>query len=92
MKNSIFHKKMQDPKFKVLYDEVSMKLGISEEIARLRHRHKMTQLELAERVHTSRSAIARYESGEYTSYNLHTLIRIAKALGANLKISLIPSH
>lgn len=77
---------MKDPKFKVLYDEVAAKLSIGEEIAGLRHRRKMTQLELAKKVHTSRTAIARYESGEYNSYNIHTLIRIAKALHADLKI------
>ena len=67
-----------------------MKLGIGEEIAELRHKHKMTQLELAKKVHTSRSAIARYENGEYAHYNLLTLLRIAKALKAELNVSLNP--
>jgi transcriptional regulator with XRE-family HTH domain len=87
MKKTIFDNKMEDPDFKTLYDEVAIKLGIGEEIARLRQKRKMTQLELAERAHTSRSAVARYESGNYTRYNLQTLIRIAKALQADLKIS-----
>lgn len=90
MKKSIFHRKMEDPDFKTLYDEFAVKLGIGEEIARLRQKRKMTQLELAEIAHTSRSAVARYEKGSYTSYNLHTLIRIAKALQADLKISFAP--
>lgn len=93
MKKSIFDRKMENPDFKSLYDEVAVKLGIGEEIARLRQERKMTQFELAERAHTSRSAIARYERGNYTRYNLHTLMKIAKALQADLKISFAPfSH
>ncbi len=92
MKESIFDKKLKDPKFKSVYDRVAMKLSIGEEIARLRHQKHMTQLALAKKVHTSRTAIARYESGNYTRYSLITLLRIAQALRASLSISLIPFH
>jgi transcriptional regulator with XRE-family HTH domain len=87
MKKSIFDKKMENPKFKAVYDEVSSKMNIGEQIAELRHRAKMSQLELAKKVHTSRSTIARYESGEYDGYNVGTLARIARALHKRLKIS-----
>ena len=87
MKKSIFDKKMENPKFKAVYDEVSSKMNIGEQIAELRHRAKMSQLELAKKVHTSRSTIARYESGEYDGYNVGTLARIARALLKRLKIS-----
>ena len=36
MKKSILHEKMEDPNFKTLYDEVAVKLGSGEEIARLK--------------------------------------------------------
>ena len=87
MKKTIYDKKMADPKFKALYDEVAAKLDLGEKIAELRHKKKMTQLQLARKVHTSRTAIARYESGKYNRYNIITLTRIAKALGKKLKIS-----
>ena len=87
MKKSIFDKKMENPKFKTVYDEVSTKMTIGERIAELRHRAKLSQLELARKVHTSRTAIARYESGEYERHNMTTLFRIAKALHKRLKIS-----
>jgi len=89
MKKSIFEKEMENPKFKSEYDKVSLKLNIGEEIAELRHRRKLTQLKLANKVHSSRSAIARYESGKYTNYSIQTLSKIAKALNADLKISLV---
>ena len=47
MKKSIFDKKMESPKFKAVYDEVSAKMSIGEQIAELRHKAKMSQLELA---------------------------------------------
>ena len=87
MKKSIFDKKMESSKFKIVYDEVSAKMNVGEQIAELRHRAKMSQLELARKVHTSRSAIARYESGDYDGYNVGTLTRIARALHKRLKIS-----
>ena len=87
MKKSIFDKKMADSKFKAIYDEVSAEMRIGEQIAQLRHKAKMSQLELAKRVDTSRTAIARYESGDYNRYNLGTLMRIARALHKRLKIS-----
>ena len=87
MKKSIFDKKMENPKFRVVYDEISAKMSIGEQIAELRHKERMSQLELARKVRTSRTAIARYESGDYDRYNVGTLARIAKALHKRLKIS-----
>lgn len=87
MKKSIFDKKMENPKFKAVYDQVSTQMGIGEQIAQLRHKARMSQLELAKKVSTSRTAIARYESGDYNRYNVGTLARIARALHKRLKIS-----
>ncbi len=87
MKKSIYSKELEDPKFKILFDEVSAGMSIGEQIAELRHKAKMSQLELAKKVNTSRTAIARYESGQYESFNIKTLARIAKAFHKNLKIS-----
>jgi transcriptional regulator with XRE-family HTH domain len=86
-RKSIYDRKMEDPKFRETYEEVSANLAIGERIAELRHKSHITQAELAERVHTSRTAIARYESGKYDNYNIVTLKRIAKALGQKLEIS-----
>lgn len=87
MKKTIFDKKMANPKFKAVYDEISVKLTLGEQIAELRHRENLTQEELAQKVHTSRTAIARYESGNYNKFNISTLRRIGKALHRKLKIS-----
>ena len=87
MKKSIFDKKMENQKFKAVYDEISAKMSVGEQIAELRHKAKMSQLELANKIHTSRTAIARYESGNYNNYNVSTLSKIAGALHKKLEIS-----
>ena len=87
MAKSIFEKEMRDPKFRSTFKAESFKLNIGETIAKLRQQQKMTQLELAKKAKTSRSAIARYESGDYQNYNIVTLQKIAHALGKELKIS-----
>ncbi len=89
MKKSIYEKKMENQKFKAVYDKVSAELKIGEQIAQIRHKAKMSQSELAKKVCTSRTAIARYESGNYSGYNVSTLFRIAKALHKKLKISYV---
>ncbi len=78
---------MENPKFKAVYDQVSTQMNIGEQIAQLRHKARMSQLELAKKVPTSRTAIARYESGDYNRYNVGTLTRIARALHKRLKVS-----
>ena len=87
MRKTIFNKEMENPKFKATYDEVAAYMGIGEQIAELRHKAKMSQLDLAKKIKTSRTAIARYESGNYNNFNVKTLSRIARAFHKNLKIS-----
>ena len=49
----------------------------------------MSQWELAKKVSTSRTAIARYESEDYNRYNVNTLMRIGRALHKKLKVSYV---
>jgi transcriptional regulator with XRE-family HTH domain len=89
MKKSIFDRKMDDPRFRKVYEDVSKKLSLGEEISELRKRNHMTQSDLARKVHTSRTAIARYESGRYENFNISTLRRIARAFHRELNISFV---
>jgi transcriptional regulator with XRE-family HTH domain len=89
MRKSIFDREMEDPKFKAIYEEIAAQMDIAEQIAELRHKARMSQLELAKMAKTSRTAIARYESGEYHSFNIKTLVKIARAFHKNLRVSFI---
>jgi transcriptional regulator with XRE-family HTH domain len=77
---------MADAEFRKRFDEEYQNLCIGEQIARARHYARLTQSALAKRVHTTKSAISRYESAEYSGYSIPLLTRIAKACGADLRI------
>ncbi len=75
-----------DKKFREKFDQEYQNLCIAEQIAQARHHAHLTQSDLAKRIHTTKSAISRYESADYTKYGIALLTRIAKACGADLKI------
>lgn len=83
-------KKLQDPRFRKLYLEEVLKFSIAEKIRNRREYLGITQEELAKRVGTSQSAIARIENTDYDSYSLSTLEKIAEALKTRLIISFEP--
>ncbi len=80
---------MQDKKFKTAFDKEYSKLLISEKISKLRKDANLTQEKLALKIHTTKSAISRYESASYSGYSLPLLKKIAKACGADLSIQFI---
>jgi transcriptional regulator with XRE-family HTH domain len=55
---------MKDPAFKTEYDRLAPEFAIAAELIRARLRARLSQEELAERMGTSQSAIARLESGQ----------------------------
>lgn len=82
-------KLLSDKKFKKAFDQEYKNLVISEKIAELRHKANLTQEQLAKRVHTTKSAISRYESNNYDGYSVSLLQKIAVACGADLQIGFV---
>jgi len=80
---------MQNKKFKTAFDKEYSKLLISEKIAKLRKDANLTQERLALKIHSTKSAISRYESAKYSGYSMPLLKKIAKACGADLNIQFI---
>lgn len=70
-------------------DELAQIL-IEHKIATLRKRCGLTQAALAQRSGVSQPMIAQIESGKLNNLTLKTLARTARALGASLKIDLVP--
>ena len=70
------------------YDEAGRGIRVAFEIRALRERKGLSQRELAERVGTTQSAIARLEAGNI-SPSLPTLDKVARALGAEVSLSII---
>ena len=82
-------KLMNNEEFRKRFDEEYQNICIGEQIARIRHRANLTQDALAKQIHTTKSAISRYENSDYKSYSLQLLNKIAKACGADLKVNFV---
>jgi len=80
-------KLMANKKFRDIFDEEYQNLCIGEQIAMARHQAHLTQSTLAKRIHTTKSAISRYESVDYNGYSLKLLQRIARACGTDMRIN-----
>ncbi len=85
-------KLMEDKSFRSAFEEEYANLLISEEIAKLRKSVHLTQEALAKRVHTTKSAISRYESARYRGYSVSLLEKIARACGADLLVKFRKSN
>jgi transcriptional regulator with XRE-family HTH domain len=84
------HKKwMKDPEYRREYDALEEEFALILEVAKARRRAGLSQAELAKRMKTTQSTIARLESGRGLP-STRTLGRFAKATGHRLKISFEP--
>ena len=90
MKYSTLRKQlMKDPEFRKEYDALEEEFALIEAVAKARLRSGLTQAQLAKRMKTTQSTVARLESGRGKP-STRTLQRFAKATGHRLKISFEP--
>jgi transcriptional regulator with XRE-family HTH domain len=80
---------LKEPGFREGYDALEAEFAVASLVIAARSRAKLTQSELAARMGTSQSTIARLESGT-AQPSLSTLKRLAHATGMQLKITLEP--
>lgn len=78
---------MKDPAFKREYDKLAPRYAVISEMIAARIKKGVTQKELAERVGTTQSSIARLEGGNVNP-SLDFLERVAGVLGHKLTIHL----
>ncbi|MGE3987557.1 helix-turn-helix domain-containing protein [Pseudorhodoplanes sp.] len=84
------HKKwMKEPGYRKEYEALEEDFALIGELAKARARAGLSQAQLAKRMKTTQSAIARLESGRGRP-STTTLSRFAKATGHRLKISFEP--
>ena len=76
---------MRNPKLKKAYDALQPKYDLIRAILDARIKRGVTQKELARRVGTTQSAIARFESG-VGNPTLDFLSKISTAVGAKLEV------
>ena len=87
-KVSDLHKKwLAEPAYKAAYDELEHEFRFAEELIRARTRAKLTQEQVAAKMGTTQTAIARLESGREMPSS-RTLQKYADATGHELSIML----
>ena len=79
---------MQNPEFRQEYEKADAEFQLVEALVNARTKANLSQAEVARRVGTTQSAIARLEGGGVTP-SLSTLRRYAEATGMRLEINLV---
>jgi DNA-binding XRE family transcriptional regulator len=79
--------KLKNPAFKKAYDALEEEFALARELIGARARAKLSQEEVARRMGTSQSAVARMESGR-TMPSTTSLVKYAKAVGHKVEIKL----
>lgn len=82
-------KLMNDPEFRAEYSKADADCSIVEALIRARYEAKLSQAEVAKRIGTTQSAVARLEGGTI-SPSISTLQRYAAATGTKLHLKLLP--
>jgi len=87
-KASDLHKKWsRDPEYQEAYEALGFECELARSVIEARTRAGLTQEQLARRMGTTQSVMARLESGRVRP-STKTLEKLAKATGTRLKISL----
>lgn len=81
-----------DAELRALIQEERVHAQVARQIHELRTSRDLTQKELAERVGTTQSVIARLEDADYEGHSLRMLRRVAEALDAHLSVRFYPDE
>ena len=79
----------QDPEYRRAYEELEAEFRLARALIEARTSAGLTQEQLAERMNTTQSAVARLESGR-ASPSTRTLEKFAQSTGTRLQISFEP--
>lgn len=82
---------MQDPEYRDAYEALAPEFELARALIEARARAGLTQQQVAQRMHTTQSVVARLESGQRLP-STKTLQSFAKATGTRLRISFEPAE
>lgn len=83
-------KRAADPELAAAIADERFNINVGAEIYRVRTEAKLTQGQLADKVGTHQSVIARLEDADYDGHSLAMLKRIGDALGMTLRVEFRP--
>ena len=78
---------LRNPEFRKYYNKYSKQVDIAYQILQLRKKRGISQAQLAKKIGTKQSNVARMESGQQ-NFSVEILEKIAKATGSRLEIAL----
>lgn len=81
-------KQLKNPEIKKHYNEYGKQLEIAYMILKLRQKEKISQAELARKIGTSQSNVARMEAGEQ-NFTIDTLQKISSVFKRDLKVDFV---
>lgn len=84
--------KLRDPDYFNNFFDERTRDEIAEQIRELRDMRKLNQSEFADLAGMKQSAVSRIEQADYAGWTYKTLLRVASALGARIKIIFIRSE
>ena len=79
---------MKDPKVKKEYDEHKAEFEIAHALLKARLKEDMTQEEVAKKMGTTQSVVARMEGGEQLP-SLRSILRYAEAIGRHAELKFV---
>jgi ribosome-binding protein aMBF1 (putative translation factor) len=83
--NRLHSKWMKSKAYKKAYDDLGFEFSVIEAVMSARLKKGISQKELAKRVGTKQSSIARFESGSYNP-TLSFVQKLANAVGTKIKV------
>ncbi len=80
---------MADPEVKAAYDAMANEFALAKALIKARAKADLSQQDVAERMKTTQSAVARMESGRHAP-SMASLARYATAVGQTITIEIHP--
>jgi transcriptional regulator with XRE-family HTH domain len=87
--HAIRQKLARDPDLAAAVEAEKFNINVSGEVYRARIQAGLTQQELADRIGTHQSVVARLESADYDGHSLKMLNRIAEALNKTVRVAFV---
>jgi len=84
--------KLEQREYRDAFFEEWAKDEISDQIRHLRKTRKLRQVDIAKETGMKQSAVSRIEQSQYSNWNFATLLRIARALDARVRVVFEPAE
>lgn len=85
-------RQLENPAFADLFERAGEAWDVAVQVASLRKRAGLSQAELARKMKTRKSVIEKLESPGYTGHSLTMLRRVARAMGAQVRVVFEPEN